>query len=126
MANDRIFRNLSRIRVLPSGAALGSCVIPFLVMGAAALVLLEAVWHVDDGVRWYELSRGYAIAFLLGHIVPGAPGGIGIREVVIVGLFSTTIGAGPALGNGVLVRFASIVGDYLCLVIACSIEEHAS
>ena len=126
MANDRIFRNLSRIRVLPSGAALGSCVIPFLVMGAAALVLLEAVWHVDDAVGWYELSCGYALAFLLGYIVPGAPGGIGIREVIMVGLFSTTIGAGPALGIAVLLRFASIVGDFLSVAIACSARDHAA
>ena len=126
MANDCIFRNLSRVGVLPSVAALGSCVITFPVMGAAALALLEAVWHVDDAMRWYELSCGFALAFLLGFIVPGAPGGIGIREVFIVVLLSTTIGAGLALRIAVLLRFASIVGDFLRFAIACSIREHTA
>jgi len=34
----------------------------------------------------FLLVDGFALAWVLGFIVPGAPGGIGIREVILAGL----------------------------------------
>ena len=120
---DYVVRNLSRVGLLPALGAFGSYAIAFLAMGAAAFVLLEAVWRVDGAIGWYELSCGYALAFLLGYIVPGAPGGIGIREVVMVALFQSAIGAGLVLGLAVVLRLASMAADVVTFAAAGLIRE---
>lgn len=57
----------------------------------------------------------YAGVWLLGFVLPGAPGGIGVREALFVLLFGPVYGVGPAAALGVVVRFVSVLGDLLAL-----------
>jgi hypothetical protein len=62
----------------------------------------------------------YISAWLIGFVVPGAPGGLGVRESVFVMLMG---GAGEesaatALGLAFGLRFASSLGDILCVIAA--------
>ena len=123
---NRISRNIAGVGIAALTAALVGYLITFLVMGTASMALLDAFWNVDQAIGWYELSCGYALAFLLGYIVPGAPGGIGIREGIMVALFSAAIGAGPVLGLAVLLRLASIVGDVISFAIGYLVREQAA
>ncbi len=53
------------------------------------LSLLAASMIPDiEGIGFVPYTLGFAVAFLAGYVVPGSPGGIGIREFVFVELFS--------------------------------------
>jgi len=39
------------------------------------------------GIGFAQYTAGFAVAYLAGFVVPGSPGGIGIREVVFVEIF---------------------------------------
>jgi len=122
----RAIGSLAMVGIPASMTALAGYLVNFLLMGCAAKVLLDAFWHVGPSIGWYELSCGYALAFLLGYILPGAPGGIGVREAVMVGLFRGAIGTAPALGLVVLLRLASIAGDFVSFAIARGVRESAA
>jgi len=56
-------------------------------------------------------ADGLASAWVLGFIVPGSPGGIGIREVILAGLYAQELGQGIAIGLSVVLRMITSLGD---------------
>jgi len=58
----------------------------------------------------FLLVDGFALAWVLGFIVPGAPGGIGIREVILAGLYAQELGQGIAIGLSVVLRVIPSLG----------------
>jgi len=96
----------------------------FLVNGLVIRMLLNGVWIVHSDLPWYRFSCGYALAWVMGFIVPGAPGGIGIREAVFVGLFGKEIGEGLATGLGLLLRVITSGADLGTLAIAWRLRSH--
>lgn len=73
------------------------------------------------------IISGYIIAWVLGFIVPGAPGGIGVRELVITLLLSSVVGEGLVVTLSVTHRLITIVGDfmaYLVMMIIRGREKH--
>lgn len=59
------------------------------------------------------IVSGFTIAWVLGFIVPGAPGGIGVRELVITLLLSSVVGEGLVVTLSVTHRLITIVGDFM-------------
>lgn len=53
----------------------------------------------------------FAVAWIAGFIIPGAPGGVGIRDSVIALGLAASIGLGPALGAALVHRMVSVAGD---------------
>jgi hypothetical protein len=64
-------------------------------------------------------TGAYALAWLVGFVVPFAPSGLGAREATLIGLLAPRFGVGPAATVAVVVRFANVVGD---LVAAGAVE----
>lgn len=58
----------------------------------------------------------YMISWALGYIVPGAPGGIGIREFALLMILGSPCGNGPTLVAMILHRVASILGDVIAFI----------
>lgn len=58
----------------------------------------------------------YILAWLFGFIIPGSPGGLGVREFVLVLLLSSTIGERYILLAALLHRMICIIGDILAYV----------
>jgi hypothetical protein len=83
----------------------------FACVGGFIAFLLGSLWNINASPGWYALSWGFTLAWLLGFITPGAPGGIGIREIVFVGLFSSEIGEGTAVSLAVIVRVITSLSD---------------
>ena len=46
-------------------------------------------------------------------MVPGAPGGLGIRESVIVAVLAPLLGDAPALAAALLLRAVTVAGDLI-------------
>jgi len=81
--------------------------------GALIFILINTIWDVNVSIPWYRYAFGFSCAWLIGFIVPGAPGGIGVREAVIVVLFGREIGGAPAIGLAILLRIITSVSDLI-------------
>jgi uncharacterized membrane protein YbhN (UPF0104 family) len=57
------------------------------------------------------LVGAFALAWLSGFLLPGVPGGLGIREFVLVVLLTPVTGQGIASGAAIVARGISVVGD---------------
>ena len=88
----------------------------FVVMGL--ILKLQAQWFfgvIEGSV--FELTCLFAVAWLAGYLVPGAPGGLGVREAMMVLLLSPVLGAGAAVGLGVTLRVTTTVGDAVAFLL---------
>lgn len=82
----------------------------FVVMGV--ILKLQAQWFFGvTASSVFELTCLFSIAWLAGYLVPGAPGGLGVREAMMVLLFSPLLGPGTAVGLGVTLRVTTTIGD---------------
>jgi uncharacterized membrane protein YbhN (UPF0104 family) len=60
----------------------------------------------------------FILSWFVGFIIPGAPGGIGIRESVIVLLLSPVYGEGNSLIASLILRVVTILGEVLAFCYA--------
>jgi len=65
------------------------------------------------GSEWLPLVPWVAAAWLLGFLVPGAPGGLGIREFVLVLGLTPLTGEAQAALDALMFRVVTISGDAL-------------
>ncbi len=89
-----------------------------LCFGIMGLILkLQAQWFFGvPGAGLLKMTGLFAIAWLAGYLLPGAPGGLGMREAMMVLLFSPVLGGGAAVGLGVTHRMTTITGDGLAFL----------
>lgn len=82
----------------------------FVVMGLILKLQAQWLFGVKEG-SVFELTCLFAIIWLAGYLVPGAPAGLGVREAMMVLLLSPVLGVGAAVGLGVTLRVTTTVGD---------------
>lgn len=119
----RLLRSAAAPAPLPAGSAL-----------AAAIVTLVS-WG-GYGVAFWLLARGilpgpppplaaatgvFAAGYLLGLLALFAPGGIGVREVVLVALLTSTVGPGPAVALSVAARLLLTVTEAGAALVALAL-----
>lgn len=63
-----------------------------------------------------EVSGFFALAWLAGYLLPGAPAGIGVRESVMLVLLAPLYGESTAIALGITLRLASTLADALALL----------
>ncbi len=107
-------------RVLTASALL-SCF--NVLIGLFITLILRSFWNIESGQPWYYYSWGFTIAWLLGFLVPGASGGIGVREAVMIGIFSSGIGIGAAVGLAVVLRILTSCADLISFSIASFLDR---
>jgi glycosyltransferase 2 family protein len=73
---------------------------------------------VASGANWIVLCGAYVLAWLAGLLTPGAPAGVGVRELVLLFLLKGLVGESELLLAVVLGRVVTVVGDLLFFVIA--------
>lgn len=59
-----------------------------------------------------EMTAAYMIAWVLGFMIPGAPGGIGVREAVLTLLLTPVTGRDSIVILSVCHRFVTVAGDF--------------
>jgi glycosyltransferase 2 family protein len=57
-----------------------------------------------------------AVAWIIGFITPGAPGGLGIREAVLIFILTPNLGEARAIVLALIYRIATIIGDVLFFI----------
>ena len=89
-------------------------VLSFLMIGGLICVVSSVAYQSGCSFsHMLKFGSIYAIAWTLGVITPGSPGGIGIRDAVLVVQLSPLIGASQALTLSLGLRASAILGDVL-------------
>jgi uncharacterized membrane protein YbhN (UPF0104 family) len=97
-------------RLIPALSALAAMLAFFAVM---ALVLMALGAMLGLGLS-PALAGGGVAAWIAGFVTPGAPGGLGVREAVMVIAGGGGAGADKLLMLGVLLRIVTFGGDVVC------------
>ncbi len=77
------------------------------------IYLIASLFPDIPALTILQYTLGFSTAFLVGYLLPGAPGGIGVREYAFILLFGAFLGKGMALQVIVIHRLLSIGGDLL-------------
>jgi glycosyltransferase 2 family protein len=81
----------------------------FLISAALFLFLLELGGQTWSVSHWPVIIGSYAVAWAIGFVVPGAPGGLGVREALLVAFLSGLLPEKSALAF----RAVTTLGDIL-------------
>jgi glycosyltransferase 2 family protein len=82
--------------------------------GLGAFVLIDGMESSKDaGFLW--LTAVYALAWLVGFVLPALPGGLGARDGMLVALLATRFGAGVASALAIAVRLANTIGEFVAI-----------
>lgn len=87
---------------------------------AAVLVILGIIlvgfcWYLSgrpSAGQALQITAAYIIAWVLGFVIPGAPGGIGVRETALTLLLAPITGRDNIVVLGVLHRLVTVAGDF--------------
>ncbi len=102
----------------------------FVVYTLLAIVFVNRLPIASTATPWAMVVIAYLLAWLAGFVVPGAPGGLGVREGVLVLLLAGNAhdaGAVPvALALGLGMRFVNTLGDAFCAALAYALSRARS
>lgn len=93
----------------------------FISMGAMTGIIAKVFFNVD-GNFYIVLTGIYIISWIAGFLMPGAPAGMGIREIILVTVLSVVFTPGVAVGLTVFLRFISIIGDVIIFIVALAVK----
>lgn len=69
------------------------------------------------------ICGAYVVAWLAGLVTPGAPAGVGIRELVLFTILHPVVGQADLLAAIVLGRIVTVVGDAVYYLLAVGIRQ---
>ncbi len=109
---------LTTLRAVPPSALVMAAVfvIAQCVLAGACIREMALVWAPQVAQQLPSLlvlSSGFAVAWVVGTVVPGAPGGVGIREAILVTLFAPALGQALALATFLAARALGVVCELL-------------
>jgi uncharacterized membrane protein YbhN (UPF0104 family) len=88
------------------------CIAFFISSGLIMWFLNNSLWGRGTGSLLFFVGA-YAIAWVAGFVTPGASGGIGVREAVLVALLSPFTSPANALVLAIILRLITIIVDLL-------------
>lgn len=103
------------------GGILGAaaCYVSFFVLAATAFWSLLETSAMDA----LALLPSIAICWLGGFLVVGSPGGLGVREALLVGLLGPVLGEAPALYAALAFRGVTILADAALFLVGLFISR---
>lgn len=91
-------------------------------MGFVFVLVFSAVGAVSSVPL---ITSAYVVGWLVGVVTPGAPAGIGVRELVLYALLTPVSDASTIASAVVLGRLINVIGDTLLFLVAVSIRRPA-
>ena len=107
---------------LVSLRAMGLMLVCFFLNGIILWGLARFVFGEPGGDLLFYLGL-YAVSWLAGFLVPGAPAGLGVREAIMLAVLGPLYGSALAIGLSIAARLVSTVGDVLALLLAVRIAS---
>ena len=96
----------------------------FLCIGLLFIAVMNLCGEVDLPLSGYGMViGGFILSWLAGYITPGAPGGIGVREMIMTVVFSgsTLVSSEMIVTASALYRVINILGDIAAFVIMLAV-----
>lgn len=105
--------------------AFGLYVVFLIISGTLFVSLVSTLYPpaLASGENWIVLCGAYVVAWLIGLITPGAPAGVGVRELILVMLLPGLVGESELLLTVVLGRVVTVVGDVLFFIMASLLNQ---
>lgn len=103
-----------------AAAAMRQYVIFLIIAGIIFYGVMTLVTRVMLSINYIfiGITGTYVVAWLAGLVTPGAPAGIGVREVVFLSLLNSVIPGDELLKLIILARFVTVGGDVLFYIFA--------
>ena len=96
----------------------------FMICGGTFFILLRSIApDAIEGRMLTPIAGVYAVAFLAGFVAPGAPAGVGVRELVLYGLLLSIVREVDLLRAIVLGRVVTVGGDVLFYLTAVMLRD---
>ena len=89
----------------------------FLIAGLLLVIIVNLFLDININLI-AKLVVIFSISWLSGFIIPGAPGGIGVREAVIIFFITPIIGEAQSVAIAIALRFVTLLGDVWFLMIS--------
>lgn len=97
----------------------------FFVFGLMLKIQATYLFGISEGdILTFTLM--FTSAWIAGYLLPGAPGGLGVREALVVALLGSVVGTGTAIGLSVTMRLATVLGDGLAFLVGMGLKLFAS
>lgn len=74
-------------------------------------------------LNFFFIIGAFVLSWLVGYVTPGAPGGLGVREAVLLLIFSNTIQQNDLLLVVVFGRLSNITSDVVIFLISCLFQK---
>lgn len=121
-----VFVLLWRLIGLPIARAYGWYTV-FLTISALLFIALIKLLVVETNgqvaVSWLPLGGAYVLAWLAGLITPGAPAGVGVRELVLLFVLKGVVSEADLLLAVVLGRLVTVAGDLLFFIVSSLMND---
>lgn len=80
---------------------------------------------LNEDKHWFEfyVPAAFVTAWLIGLVTPGAPAGIGVREIVLIFLLGDYFDNGSILLSVTISRIVTVIGDVVFYIIAYFIKR---
>lgn len=79
------------------------------------LCALERNWHI---VSLAHVAASFAVAWVVGYFAPGAPGGLGVREAILIASIGEPFSSSATISAVILLRLATIFADFAILLLS--------
>jgi uncharacterized membrane protein YbhN (UPF0104 family) len=88
----------------------------YFILGGVLKLQTQHIFGSSAG-SWVQLTMLFTAAWVVGYMLPGAPGGLGVREAMMLALLGPVLGTTVALGVSVTMRLTSMAGDGLAFLV---------
>lgn len=99
----------------------GGFILCFFVFGLMLKLQARCLFGVTEG-DLLTFTLMFTSAWMAGYLLPGAPGGLGVREALMVALLGSVVGTGTAIGLSVTMRLSTVLGDGLAFVVGYALK----
>ena len=90
----------------------------FFLIAGLLLVFIVNIFVSINLIVAAKVTIIFSIAWVAGFIIPGAPGGIGVREAVIIFFLTPIIGEAESITVSIGLRLVTLLGDICFLIIS--------
>lgn len=114
--------SLPPVRLGPVFRASALYSVSFLLLGISLHLVADLVAPQESPPLALSISV-FALAWIVGLVTPGAPGGLGVRDAILTLGLAPVIGTPAALAAAILHRAVSVVGDVICFGIGTRMAD---
>ena len=118
------FRSIGLRSLKPIGCSMILYSVIFLINAGVFIAATNFISNTVTGDVLLYATGIYIIAWLIGYLAPGAPGGIGIKEGIMILLLSNIYSLEVITLVSVIVRIITVIADILAYIMNLTLSKH--